>query len=129
MAANDEIIRNFSLYANGKKFGQATSLGFDQQSGRELQIIDGKVGGISQGVKTTQAQADSIVPFGGAPVLRILQDYYNSGKKLQIGVGSIGGQIHKIDMWVQEINYKAEMKNGTTTGTFKFIGGEATQVG
>lgn len=123
------IVRNFSIYASGKKCGEATGIAYDQESGNELQIGDGIVIGVSQGVKTVQVQLSQIIPYRGSAVGRIMEDAYDGNYSLQIGLGIIGSRIHKMDLYVTKCNIKAEMKNGTCMGDFTLIGGAGTKVG
>lgn len=129
MPTQNAVVRNFSLFANGRKFGEATGHAYDQESGNELQIGDGVVIGVSQGVKTVSVQASAIIPYRGSNVARILEDAYDGNYSIQVGLGIIGGRIHKADLFVTKINVKTEMKNGTCMGDFTLIGGAGTKVG
>lgn len=129
MAGQNAVVRNFSLYANGRKCGEATGVAYDQESGNEIQIGDGQVIGVSQGVKTVQVQLTQIIPYRGSQVGRILEDAYDSNTSLQVGLGVLGGRIHKMNLFVTKCNIKTEMKNGTVMGDFTLIGGAATKVG
>lgn len=123
------VVRNFSLYANGRKCGEATGVAYDQESGNEIQIGDGQVLGVSQGVKTVQIQLSLIVPYRGTQVGRIMEDAYDNNTSLQIGIGIIAGRIHKMDLFVTKCNTKTEMKNGTCMGDYTLIGGAGSKVG
>jgi len=123
------IVRNFSFYANGKKCGEATGVAYDQESGNEIQIGDGQVIGVSQGVKTVSVQLSQIIPYRGSNVQRIVEDAYDGNYSLQVGLGIIGSRIHKMDLYVTKCNIKTEMKNGTCNGEFTLIGGAGTKVG
>jgi hypothetical protein len=123
------IVRNFSLFANGRKFGEATGIVYDQESGNEIQIGDGQVLGVSQGVKTVNVQVDSIIPYRGAQVARILEDAYDANTSIQIGLGIVGGRIHKMSLYCTKANFKTEMKNGTVNGSWTLIGGAGSKVG
>ena len=123
------VVRNFSIYAKGRKFGEMTGTAYDQESGNEIQIGDGLVIGVSQGVKTVQIQATAIIPYRGSQVARILEDAYDNNTSVQVGVGILGGRIHKMDLFVTKINIKTETKNGTVTGDFTLIGGAGSKVG
>jgi hypothetical protein len=123
------VVRNFSLFANGRKCGEATGIMYDQESGNEIQIGDGQVLGVSQGVKTVNVQLDSIIPYRGAQVARILEDSYDANQSIQVGLGIVGGRIHKLDLFCTKCQLKAEMKNGTCTGNWTLIGGAGSKVG
>lgn len=123
------VVRNFSLYCNGRKCGEATGVAYDQESGNEIQIGDGQVLGVSQGVKTVQIQLSAIAPYRGAQVARILEDAYDSNTSIQIGLGIIMGRIHKMDLFCTKCNLKTEMKNGTCMGDWTLIGGAGSKVG
>jgi len=122
-------VRNYSVYVKNRKFGELTGSAYDQESGNELQIGDGAVIGISQGVKTVQLQASAIIPFGGSNAARILQDAYSNNTPIGVAAGVINGQIHKLNLFVTKINIKSETKNGTCLGDFTLIGGAGTIVG
>ena len=128
-AAQNAVVRNFSLYANGLKCGEATGIAYDQESGNELQIGDGQVIGVSQGVKTVQVQLSQIIPYRGSLVGRIMEDAYDNNTSLQVGLGILGGRIHKANLFVTKCNTKTEMKNGTCNGEYTLIGGAGTKVG
>lgn len=123
------VVRNFSLYANGRKCGEATGVAYDQESGNEIQIGDGQVLGVSQGVKTVQIQLSLIVPYRGTQVGRIMEDCYDTNTSLQVGLGIIAGRIHKMDLFVTKCNTKMETKNGTCMGDYTLIGGAGSKVG
>lgn len=123
------VVRNWSLFANGRKFGEATGSTFDQESGNEIQIGDGQVLGVSQGVKTVQIQITSITPYRGSQVARILEDAYDNNKSIQIGLGIIMGRIYKMDLFCTKANLKMETKNGTAVGDWTLIGGAGSKVG
>ena len=123
------IVRNFSFYANGKKCGEATGVAYDQESGNEIQIGDGQVIGVSQGVKTVSVQLTQIIPYRGSDVARMLEDAFDGNYSVSVGLGIIGDRIHKMDLYVTKFNVKTEMKNGTCTGDFTLIGGAGTKVG
>src|SRR6478736_7026656 len=123
------IVRNFSFYANGLKCGEATGVAYDQESGNEIQIGDGQVIGVSQGVKTVSVQLSQIIPYRGSNVQRILEDAFDNNTSVQVGMGIIGNRVHKMDLYVTKLNIKTEMKNGTCNGEFTLIGGAGTKVG
>ncbi len=123
------VVRNFSLYANGRKCGEATGIAYDQESGNEIQIGDGSVIGVSQGVKTVNVQLSQIVPYRGSQVARILEDAFDNNTSIQIGLGILGGRIHKMDLYCTKCNTKTEMKNGSCSGEYTLIGGAGTKVG
>lgn len=125
----DETIRHFSIYADGAKLGTATGHAYDIDTNAELMIGDGVVLGVSQSVTTCKLVADTIVPYGGRAELRKLLDYLLRKKKLQIGVGVLGGQIHKIDMYCTNASFKSETAKGTAMGSWTLLGGEPKVVG
>jgi len=123
------IVRNFSLFASGRKCGEATGIAYDQESGNEIQIGDGEVIGVSQGVKTVTVQLSQIIPYRGSQVGRIIEDAFDNNTSIQIGLGIIGNRVHKLDLYCTKCNIKTEMKNGTCNGEFTLIGGAGTKVG
>lgn len=123
------VVRNFSLYANSRKCGEATGVAYDQESGNEIQIGDGQVIGVSQGVKTVTVQLSQIIPYRGSQVGRIVEDAFDSNTSIQIGLGLIGGRVHKMDLYCTKCNIKMETKNGTCNGEFTLIGGAGSKVG
>lgn len=123
------VIRNFSFYSNGLKCGEATGVAYDQESGNEIQIGDGNVIGVSQGVKTVSVQLSQIIPYRGSLVARMLEDAFDSNTSVQVGLGLIGGRIHKMDLFVTKLNIKSESKTGMCTGEFTLIGGAGAKVG
>ena len=57
------VVRNFSLYANGRKCGEATGIAYDQESGNEIQIGDGQVlGQCGAQVRRTGTGGDATEP-------------------------------------------------------------------
>ncbi len=124
-----EPIKSFSLYANGAKLGTAKGHAYDRESNAELQIGDGQVIGISQAVQTGQLVADTIVPFGGAPVLRALEDAFDNNRAIQLGIGVFNGQIHKVDAYVTKIGAKSDTVKGTSEGSWTFIFGKPKRSG
>lgn len=122
-------IKNCSLFVNGLKQAELTGLTYDQESGNELQIGDGDIVGVSQGVKTVIVTANSIIPYRGAPAARILEDAFDNNTSVQIGIGLLGGRIHKLDLFVTKFNIKSDSKNGTVTGDFTLIGGAGQKIG
>lgn len=125
----DETIRSFSVYVDGEKLGTATGHAYDIDSNAELAIGDGIVLGVSQAVKTCKIVADTIIPFGGKANLRKLLDALLNSKKLQIGVGVLGAQIHKIDMYCTNASFKSETAKGMATGNWTLLGGKPVVVG
>jgi hypothetical protein len=119
----DETIRSFSIYLNGKKFGIAQGHAYDVETGSELQMGDGQVVGVSQGVPTTQIVSDCIILFGGDSNMRQLEEAALQHKLVQVGVGVVNGRIHKIDMYCSKFSYKGDTVKGTCMGSFTFIGG------
>lgn len=125
----NETIRSFSVYADGAKLGTAQGHAYDLESNAELQIGDGEVIGISQAVMTGQLVADTIVPFGGAPVLRKLEDAFFNNRPLQLSIGILNGQIHKVDAFVTKCSYKGDTVKGTAMGNWTFIFGKPKRTG
>ena len=125
----DETIRHFSVFVDGEKLGTATGHAYDLDSGSELQIGDGVVLGVSQGVTTAKIVADTIIPFGGKSNLRKLLNALLFKKKLQVGVGVLGAQIHKLDMYCTSASFKSETAKGVATGNWTLMGGAPQVVG
>ena len=118
------VIRNASIYVNGKKLGTATQATYTWNSGNENQVGDGKWLGVSQGVPTSSLSCTEIIPVGGADGQATLEDALKNYQYLQIAIGVIGTKIHKIDMAVMTAEYDTTMANGTLTGKFDLIGGD-----
>jgi hypothetical protein len=117
-----DIVRNWSIYVKGKKCATATGSELDVVSGDEMQIGDGQVVSISEGVTTTTLKIDAITTFGGIAELRLLNQALLNKQWVQVAAGVINGQIQQIDMRVSTANYKTEMKAGTQTVNFQLQG-------
>lgn len=125
-----KLVRNASFFGpGGRKWGEATSGTFDQESGNDLQVGDGEVIGISVGVKTSTLSVSSILTFDGSNVAKRLQDAYDNNQFIDMQIGLVNGEIHSGTMTVQKINVKTTMKNGELTGDFTLIGGATKRVG
>lgn len=127
--AEDQIIRAFSLYIEGAKWGLLQGLAYDVTTGSELMIGDGIVIGVSQGVPICKIVANGIVPVTGHAVARKVEEYALSHKKFQIGAGVLNGRIHKLDMYCTSYSYKGDNVKGTCMGDWTFEGGKPTLVG
>lgn len=117
-----DIVRNFSVFVDSKKVATGTGHELDLSSGDELQIGDGQVVAVSEGVTTTTLQVDAITTFGGVAELQLLNEALLNKKWMQIAVGLVNGQIHQIDMRVSTAKYKTEMKSGTQNVSFQLQG-------
>jgi hypothetical protein len=117
-----DIVRNFSIYIEGKKCATATGGELDLASGDELQIGDGQVVAVSEGVTTSTLKVDAITTFGGVPELKLLNDALLNKRWVKVAVGVVNGQIQQIDMRVSTANFKTEMKAGTQNVNFTLQG-------
>jgi hypothetical protein len=124
-----DTIKSFSVYIDGAKMATAQGHAYDLESNAELQIGDGQVIGISQAVQTGQLVADTIVPFAGAPVLRKLDDAFANNKVVQLSIGILNGQIHKVDAFLTKCQYKSDTVKGTAMGNWTFIFGKPKRSG
>lgn len=129
MTDTPSLIKNYSLYVNGKKVGTANGHTYTITSGNASQIGDGQWLGVSQGVTTTGLKSKCIVPFGGKAELRALEDALINKQYIQVGLGVIGSSIHKVSMAVQQAEYDTEMASGSLVGNFDLIGGAPNRVG
>lgn len=116
-----EPIRNFSLYVAGKKVGVARGHTYDIHGNNQLEVGDGDVVGIAQGVTTTALKSDLIVPVAGTRV-SWFKEYLEAGKPVDIALGIVDGAIHKLTMYLMDISYVTETANGTLTGSMDFQG-------
>lgn len=122
------VIRNASIYANGKKLGTMTQATYTINGGNENQVGDGQWLGVSQGVTTTSLSGNEIVPVGGADGQAALEDALLNKKYVQMMIGPIGDKIHQVDMALMTTEYDTTMANGTLTGKLDFIGGAPKRI-
>lgn len=125
MAKN--VVRNFSLFINGKKVGAAESSDYNLESGDELQVGDGEVFAVSEGVVTGSCTLNVIVPVAPT-VTPTLLDALQNKKYIQLGLGLIEGKIHKVDARVKSGGWSTQMANGTLKGKWDLIFGAPTTV-
>ena len=124
-----DTFKSFSVYANGAKYGTAQGHAYDRENNAELQIGDGEVLGVSTAVPTGQIVCDTVVPFGGNNVHKLLEDAFESRKPVKLGIGVVNGEIHKVDAYVTKINLKSDTVKGTCTGSITFIFGKVKRTG
>lgn len=115
-------IRNFSLYIAGKKVGVARGHTYDIHGNNQLEVGDGKVIGIAQGVTTTALKSDLIVPVKGTGI--DLKKYLLQKNPVDVALGIVDGKIHKVEMYLMDMSYVTEMANGSLTGSMDFQGAE-----
>jgi len=125
MAKN--VVRNFSLFINGKKVGSAESSDYNLESGDELQIGDGEVFAVSEGVITGSCTLNTITPIAPT-VTQTLLDALQNKKWIQLGIGLVEGKIHKVDARVKAGGWSTQMANGTLKGKYDLIFGKPTTI-
>jgi len=116
--------RSFSLYIEGAKWGTLQGKAYDVTTGSELQIGDGEVLGVSEGVPIVKLVVNGIVPVEGHPVTQKIETYALAHKKVKVGAGVLNGRIHKLDMYCTAFNYKGDDTKGTCMGEWTFEGGK-----
>jgi hypothetical protein len=129
MADQDQQIRSFSLYIEGALWGTLQGNAYDVTTGSELQIGDGVVIGVSQGVPVVKLVANGIVPVAGHPVAQKIEQLALAHKLIKIGAGILNGRIHKLNMYCTAFSYKGDNPKGTCMGDWTFEGGKPTFVG
>lgn len=125
MAQN--VIRNYSVFVNGKKVGTAEGSDLNLESGDELQIGDGEVVGASEGVITGSLTLNAIVPVAPTCTPTLLDAILNK-KWIQLTGGIIDGKVVKVNARVKAIGYSTQMANGTLKGKYDLIFGKPTTV-
>jgi hypothetical protein len=124
-----DTFKSYSIYANGAKYGIAQGHDYDRENNAELQIGDGEVLGVSQAVPTGQLVCSSVIPFGGNNVHKLLEDAFERRTPVQIGIGVVAGEIHKVDAFVTKIMLKSDTVKGTCTGSITFLFGKVKRTG
>jgi hypothetical protein len=124
-----DTFKSFSVYANGAKYGTAQGHAYDRENNAELQIGDGEVLGVSSAVPTGQLVCDSVVPYGGNNVHKLLEDAFEKRTPVKIGIGIVNGEIHKVDAWVTKINLKSDTVKGTLNGSLTMLFGKVKRTG
>jgi hypothetical protein len=117
-----ERIRHFSIYRNGRKVATASGNSYDIASNDEAQIADEGYLGHSDGATTTRLSTDLIVPVRRTAMQQLLEDMM-AKKYIDIGLGILGGSVHKVKMRAVTCNHTGAAANGSLTGRFEFEGG------
>lgn|SRR5690554_5572351 len=117
-----ERIRHFSIYRSGRKVAQASGNSYDVNSNDEAQFADEGYIGHSDGATTTRLSTDMIVPVRRSAMNQLLEDML-AKKYIDIGLGVLGGSVHKVKMRCITCNLTGQAQNGTLTGRFEFEGG------
>jgi len=126
--AGNLIFRNFSVYVEGAKIGTMEGADYGRKSGNELQIGDGQVLGVSSGVSTVDLKINTLIPYEGNDVLKVIETAYRNKTPVQVNIGILNGQDHMVDLWVFECNTTTTTKNGECKGSYNLMGGEGEQI-
>ena len=129
MADEDQQIKSFSLFIEGAKWGTLKGNAYDVTTGSEIQIGDGVIIGVSQGVPMVKLVANGIVPVAGHPVARKLEELALAHKLINVGAGILNGRIHKLKLYCTAYSYKGDNEKGHCMGDWTFEGGKPTFVG
>jgi hypothetical protein len=122
--------RNFSVYGkDGRKVEFMTTASLKGASNSEQIIVDGKVAGASEGVKTSSASIAAAICVGGRDSTQVLYDLWDSGEYTDFTFGMIDGRILSANMKVDSFEYGAQAANGTTTFSCELIGAKPKKVG
>src|SRR6185369_16225472 len=101
MADEDQLIRSFSMFIDGAKWGTLKGNAYDVNTGSEVQIGDGIIIGVSQGVALVKI----------------------------VSTGILHGRIHKLKLYCTSYSYKGDNEKGHAMGDWTFEGGKPTFVG
>jgi len=125
----DQIIRGFSCYIEGARWGIIQGNAYDVTTGSELQLGDGIVIGVSQGIPIVKIVSNGIVPVAGHPIAQKLEELALAHKRIKVGAGILNGRIHKLNLYCTAYSYKGDNAKGTCMGEWTFEGGKPTFVG
>lgn len=117
-----ERIRHFSIYRGSRKIAEASGNSYDINSNDEAQIADEGYIGHSDGATMTNLSTDLIVPVVRKAMQQLLDDML-AKKYIDIGLGVIGGAVHKVRMRAVKCNHTGSAQNGSLVGKFEFEGG------
>ena len=129
MADEDQLIRSFSMFIDGAKWGTLKGNAYDVNTGSEVQIGDGIIIGVSQGVALVKIVSNGIVPVDGHPIMQKLEERAFAHKRIDIGAGILNGRIHKLKLYCTSYSYKGDNEKGHAMGDWTFEGGKPTFVG
>lgn len=129
MADEDQLIRSFSLFIDGAKWGTIKGVAYDVTTNSEIQPGDGVIIGVSQGIPMVKIVANGIIPVAGHPVTQKLEELALAHKLIKIGAGILNGRIHKLNMYCTAYSYKGDNEKGHCMGDWTFEGGKPTFVG
>lgn len=115
-----QVFRHASVYYRGKKV--ANFSGFEEQiaTGAEDVVSTHGWEGATQGTPLTKLSTDAIIPVGGVGV-DVIRDAL-AQEYVDIGLGRVGDQIHRLRMFVVNATITSNAQTGSLRGRFEFSG-------
>lgn len=115
-------VRHASIWLGGRKLAEMYKTDTELASGDEPQYGDEGFVGMSDGATTTTIDFDVIVPISGMTVA-VEQAILNKSD-VDVTSGLINGKLWQLTMRCTKAKYSSDVKPGTLTGSFTFMGGK-----
>lgn len=118
-------VRPYSIYVNGKKFGEMHQARFTLQSGDEPAFGDGGLIGFTDGASTTNLTCQAVQPATKQMSVDLANALLNK-QDMDIAL-PIGPNIYMVSMRCTKAEFDTDQKTGRLDGSFEFGGGESSR--